>query len=106
MLPEMVFLLSAPRSGSTLLRAMLGGHPELFSPPELNLLPFSSMGEREAMLASSAYRGMPIAADGCSTSDRGQIDTELLVHRLSSAINLARSKGLLHSSGPASLRRH
>jgi hypothetical protein len=41
--PPAVFLLSSPRSGSTLLRVMLAGHPELFSPPELHLLPFDGM---------------------------------------------------------------
>ena len=41
-----VFLLSAPRSGSTLLRAMLAGHGELFSPPELGLLSFETLAER------------------------------------------------------------
>ena len=40
-----VFLLSAPRSGSTLLRLMLAGHPALFCPPELALL--SAAGMRE-----------------------------------------------------------
>jgi acyl transferase domain-containing protein/pimeloyl-ACP methyl ester carboxylesterase len=40
---SMVFLLSSPRSGSTLLRVMLAGHPAVFSPPELHLLPFASM---------------------------------------------------------------
>jgi amino acid adenylation domain-containing protein len=43
--PSMVFLLSAPRSGSTLLRVMLAGHPGLFCPPELHLLPFNTLGE-------------------------------------------------------------
>ena len=43
--PGMVFLLSAPRSGSTLLRVMLAGHPGLFCPPELHLLPFNTMRE-------------------------------------------------------------
>jgi glutathione synthase/RimK-type ligase-like ATP-grasp enzyme len=38
---------------------MLGGHPGLFSPPELNLLPFYSMGEREMALESLAYRAVP-----------------------------------------------
>ncbi|ACY13415.1 type I polyketide synthase [Haliangium ochraceum] len=33
-----VFVLSAPRSGSTLLRVMLAGHSRLFAPPELHLL--------------------------------------------------------------------
>jgi amino acid adenylation domain-containing protein len=46
--PPAVFVLSAPRSGSTLLRAMLGGHPRLFAPPELELLSFTDMAERRA----------------------------------------------------------
>lgn len=41
-----VFILSSPRAGSTLLRVMLHGHPDLFAPPELNLLPFGTMGLR------------------------------------------------------------
>jgi len=45
-LDSAVFILSPPRSGSTLLRIMLAGHPQLFSPQELNLLPFSSMKQR------------------------------------------------------------
>ncbi len=46
--PPAVFLLSAPRSGSTLLRVLLAGHPDLFAPPELNLLSFDSLGQRKA----------------------------------------------------------
>jgi amino acid adenylation domain-containing protein len=46
--PPAVFVLSAPRSGSTLLRVMLGGHPRLFAPPELELLSFTDMAERRA----------------------------------------------------------
>ncbi|HEX3531511.1 MAG TPA: non-ribosomal peptide synthase/polyketide synthase, partial [Thermoanaerobaculia bacterium] len=46
--PPAVFVLSAPRSGSTLLRVMLGGHPDLFAPPELELLSFSGMAERRS----------------------------------------------------------
>jgi len=42
-----VFILSAPRSGSTLLRSILGGHQDLFSPPELELLNFETLGERK-----------------------------------------------------------
>jgi amino acid adenylation domain-containing protein len=41
-----IFILSAPRSGSTLLRVMLGGHPRLFAPPELELLSFNTLVER------------------------------------------------------------
>jgi amino acid adenylation domain-containing protein len=44
--PPAVFVLSPPRSGSTLLRVLLGGHPGLFSPPELELLGFDTLGQR------------------------------------------------------------
>jgi acyl transferase domain-containing protein len=49
----MVFLLSAPRSGSTLLRVMLAGHPGLFCPPELHLLPFNTLEAQQTALGSS-----------------------------------------------------
>lgn len=47
------FLLSSPRSGSTLLRVMLAGHPALFCPPELHLLPFADMTQRSRELRQS-----------------------------------------------------
>ncbi|HVR97692.1 MAG TPA: thioesterase domain-containing protein, partial [Thermoanaerobaculia bacterium] len=46
--PPAVFVLSAPRSGSTLLRVLLAGHSRLFAPPELELLSFNTMAERRA----------------------------------------------------------
>nr|AFU81769.1 styrene syntase [Styrene synthase expression construct pBbA2c-ss1] len=49
-LPGIIFILSSPRSGSTLLRVMLAGHSSLFSPPELHLLPFNTMKERQEQL--------------------------------------------------------
>ena len=52
-LPGIVFVLSSPRSGSTLLRVMLAGHSRLFAPPELHLLQFASMGERSKGLDGS-----------------------------------------------------
>ena len=45
--PRAIFVLSPPRSGSTLLRVLLGGHPELFSPPELELIRYQSMRQRQ-----------------------------------------------------------
>lgn len=51
--PGVVFLLSSPRSGSTLLRVMLAGHPSLFCPPELHLLPFDSLAGRRSDLGAS-----------------------------------------------------
>ena len=47
------FILSSPRSGSTLLRVMLAGHPALSSPPELHLLPFDNMQQRQEELGIS-----------------------------------------------------
>jgi amino acid adenylation domain-containing protein len=46
--PPAVFILAPPRSGTTLLRVMLGGHPALFAPPELELLSFATLAERRA----------------------------------------------------------
>ncbi|MFZ1289535.1 MAG: amino acid adenylation domain-containing protein [Melioribacteraceae bacterium] len=48
---EAVFILSPPRSGSTLLRVMLEGHDKLFSPPELDLLTYDSLSERKEKLS-------------------------------------------------------
>jgi amino acid adenylation domain-containing protein/FkbH-like protein/non-ribosomal peptide synthase protein (TIGR01720 family)/FkbM family methyltransferase len=45
--PPAIFILSPHRSGSTLLRVILGGNPQLFAPPELELLTFNTLGERE-----------------------------------------------------------
>jgi len=50
-LPAVVFLLGAPRCGSTLLRVMLAGHPQLFAPPELHLLAYSDMEQWHRALA-------------------------------------------------------
>jgi acyl-CoA synthetase (AMP-forming)/AMP-acid ligase II len=51
--PPMVFVLSPPRSGSTLLRSMLGGHSGLFAPPELYLLTFDTLADRKAWFSGS-----------------------------------------------------
>jgi amino acid adenylation domain-containing protein len=46
-----VFILSPPRSGTTLLRVMLAGHSRLFAAPELQLLNFDTLPQRRASLA-------------------------------------------------------
>ena len=50
--PSAIFILSPPRSGSTLLRVMLAGHPQLFAPPELELLGFNTLDERRAAFST------------------------------------------------------
>ncbi len=47
-----IFILNSPRSGSTLLRTILGGHPKLFAPPELHLLDYRNLSERKAALSN------------------------------------------------------
>jgi len=44
--PSATFILAPPRSGTTLLRMMLAGHPRLFAGAELQLLGFHSLQER------------------------------------------------------------
>lgn len=41
-----IFVLAPPRSGTTLLRVMLAGHPDLFAGTELQLLHFESLAQR------------------------------------------------------------
>ncbi len=50
--PPALFVLAPPRSGTTLLRVMLGGHPRLFAPPELELLSFDTLAERRAAFSA------------------------------------------------------
>ena len=54
-LPRIVFVLAAPRTGSTLLRVMLGGHSKLFAPPELELLGFGTLLDRQAALSGREF---------------------------------------------------
>jgi amino acid adenylation domain-containing protein len=46
--PRAIFILAPPRSGTTLLRVMLAGHPQLFAAGELELLGFNTLRERRA----------------------------------------------------------
>jgi hypothetical protein len=51
--PPAIFLLAPPRSGTTLLTAMLAGHPRIVAAAELNLLAFSTLGERRSVLSGA-----------------------------------------------------
>lgn len=51
--PRAIFVLSPPRSGSTLLRAMLAGHSQLFAPPELYLLSYEDLADRKRWFSGS-----------------------------------------------------
>ena len=56
-----VFVFSAPRSGSTLLRVILGSHSELYAPPEL---PLKHLGVRaDTQWIQASLEGMELTID-------------------------------------------
>ena len=77
--PSAILILSPPRSGSTLLRVMLAAHPALFAPPELQLLSFNTLQEREATFTGrySFWREGTIRAlmniMDCDAKDAGKL---------------------------------
>ena len=80
---HMVFVLCSSRSGSTLFRVMLGGHPQLFAPPELRLLGYRTLAERkaahsgeDAMMLEGAVRAI------MQVSGRSADDTQDLIREL------------------------
>ncbi|KQS54440.1 hypothetical protein ASG17_12495 [Brevundimonas sp. Leaf363] len=81
--PPAVFILSPPRSGSTLLRAMMAGHDALFAPPELYLLSHADLTARRAWYGrahASQLEGLPRAfmgATGCSADEAQAIVSEM-----------------------------
>jgi hypothetical protein len=73
--PQAIFILSSPRSGSTLLRVMLGGHPKLFSPPELGLLMYNQVNQINEYLQSAVRCIKEIK--NCSVEEARQIFKEI-----------------------------
>ena len=60
------FVLGSPRSGTTLLRAMLDMHTELWAPGELHLANYETMAERANRVAAVLrYMPIPEAATRC-----------------------------------------
>lgn len=51
--PPAIFILAPGRSGTTLLRVMLGSHPQLFAPPELFLLNYDRVADWLAVAANN-----------------------------------------------------
>ncbi len=78
-LKPVVFLLSAARTGSTLLRIMLAGHSKLFSPPELELLLFRDMQERRGGLMDgwSDFKGLERALMELRSCDQATAGREV-----------------------------
>jgi amino acid adenylation domain-containing protein len=108
-----IFVLSPPRSGSTLMRVMLGGNPQLFAPPELELLSFNTLAERREAFADrfSFWREGTIRA----LMEIKQCDADAATRLMEDSIVRARSRDpaprrerlcgdALHPSDPASVR--
>jgi amino acid adenylation domain-containing protein/non-ribosomal peptide synthase protein (TIGR01720 family) len=77
--PPAIFVLSPPRSGSTLFRVMLAGNPKLFAPPELDLLSFNTLAERRTAFSNeyqiwqeAAWRSI-MEVKNCSVEEAREI---------------------------------
>ena len=53
---RLCFVLSAPRSGSTLLRSMLGCHHDIYAPMELHLMSYTDFAQRQEELLDPEHR--------------------------------------------------
>jgi hypothetical protein len=91
------FVLGCPRSGTTLLRAMLDVHEELWAPGELHLANFASMGDR-AENVRPVLRYMPLpeiasrygeAADSVARAFRGWELEDLPIPEVYERLHLA-----------------
>src|SRR5262245_24585513 len=76
------FIIGSPRSGTTLLRVMLAGHPKLFSPPEMVLAPFETMADREAHMKirfweKTGFRRALMDLMSCDVDRAKQAEAEL-----------------------------
>jgi amino acid adenylation domain-containing protein len=78
-----IFILAPPRSGTTLLRVLLGGHPRLFAPPELELLSFNTLAERRQAFSGAfgfwlegSLRAI-MEIKGCGSAEAASIMREL-----------------------------
>ncbi|NEP12052.1 MAG: alpha/beta fold hydrolase, partial [Symploca sp. SIO2C1] len=97
-LPGIIFILSSPRSGSTLLRVMLAGHSSLFSPPELHLLPFDTMKERQEQLKLS-YLGEGLQKAFMEIKDLNATASQTLIEDLESQnLSIQQVYGMLQAS--------
>ena len=101
--PRAAFVLSSPRAGSTLLRVLLAGNPRLFSPPELHLLNYVTMGQRRGALDNPGNRHLMtgvvhaiVNLRGCSVHEAEAAVEELEAANASTQAMYARLQGWLN----------
>jgi hypothetical protein len=73
----MVFVLSSPRSGSTVFQLSLNAHPQLYAGQELYLLMHGTLGERERLSSRPLRQGLPRALAELRGCPKPNVDTEL-----------------------------
>lgn len=108
-LKPIIFILSSPRAGSTLLRVMLAGHSSLYSPPELHLLSFTTMGQRAAKLRGTGMEEGLVRAlmdlEGISVEDstllvRSWEDSDLPIQKVYSRLQASLGTRTLVDKSP------
>lgn len=82
---KLVFILSSPRSGSTLLQRMLDQHPEIESPEELHLLHYDTYAQRQTALSHAETKHLlggtvrlRAKINGISLEDSARLEGELV----------------------------
>ena len=82
---KLVFILSSPRSGSTLLQRMLDQHPEIESPEELHLLHYDTYAQRQTALSHAETKHLlggtvrlRAKVNGISLEDSARLESELV----------------------------
>ena len=120
--PPAIFILSPPRSGTTLLRVMLAGHARLFAASELQLLGFETLRQRTeaytgrfSIWLDGAVRAVMEAegldAEGAKASiaaaEASSLTTKELYRRLQDAVapRILVDKSPAYALDPAALRR-
>ena len=76
---QICFVLSAPRSGSTLLRRMLGCHKDIYAPMELHLMSYQNFAQRQEMLKDTHHEHLL----------QGTIVARQEIRRMTSAVSKA-----------------
>jgi amino acid adenylation domain-containing protein len=75
--PRAIFILAPPRSGTTLLRAMLAGHSQFVTTSELRLLGFADLAARGAAYHGTIWHRGPVQAiadiKGCNLDEAEQL---------------------------------
>ena len=110
---QVVFILSSPRSGSTLLQRMLDQHPDIESPEELHLLHYDTYAKRYAALSQAETRHLlggtvrlrarinGISVDDSNRLELKYIETEVPILNFFTEINKSFSKQYLVDKTPS-----